>query len=339
MNLHHLAAGTGAARWFVGAFLLVVLLVASPQGAFAQDVSLVGVDHVGINVPDLDQAVRFFSDVLGCTPVTEIGPLPLDSAWKERYRIRQSAEVKRIVALRAGNGSNIELFQFDAPEGSKEQPFGDDIGATHIAFYTSNMQASVAALRVKGVHFLNDPIVITTGPTAGETWVYFLTPWGSKIELVSYPKGKAYEKAHPAVSLWSPDGTAHAAPAEGLGESASGSVKAIVGAYFEAWSEPDSQKRLRMIDRIYTTRVRVIDPAVVTSGRTSLNDLISKIQREHPGFRFALAGPIESHHGVVRLYWNFGPLANPHAVSGQDIITIHNGRISTLIVFLNEVTP
>ncbi len=184
---------------------LLFLIVASfAQEAFAQNISVKGVDHIGINVPDMDQAIRFFTDVLGCTPVTEIGPFSLDSDWKERYRIHQRADVKRIVMLRTGNGSNIELFEFNAPDGSKEQPFGDDIGATHIAFYTDNIKITVANLRSKGVKVLNDPIDTTSGPTAGESWVYFLTPWGSKLELVSYPEGKAYEKADPPVRLWHP---------------------------------------------------------------------------------------------------------------------------------------
>jgi len=33
---------------------------------------------------------------------------------------------------------------------------------------------------------LNDPITLPDG----ETWFYFLTPWGSQIELVFAPKSK-----------------------------------------------------------------------------------------------------------------------------------------------------
>ena len=40
------------------------------------------------------------------------------------------------------------------------------------------------------------------GPSAGETWMYFLAPWGMQLELVSYPKGKAYEKTS-KTRLWS----------------------------------------------------------------------------------------------------------------------------------------
>jgi len=44
--------------------------------ASAQTPNLVGMDHVGFNVPDLDQAVKFFTDVLGFHKVYEEGKLP-----------------------------------------------------------------------------------------------------------------------------------------------------------------------------------------------------------------------------------------------------------------------
>src|SRR5262249_24981573 len=50
---------------------------------------------------------------------------------------------------------------------------------------------------------LDEPTVRTEGPSAGQTWVYFLAPWGMQLELVSFPNGKAYEK-HSAIRLWHP---------------------------------------------------------------------------------------------------------------------------------------
>ena len=36
---------------------------------------LVGTDHIGFTVPDLDEADDFFVDVLGCTHVYSLGPV------------------------------------------------------------------------------------------------------------------------------------------------------------------------------------------------------------------------------------------------------------------------
>jgi catechol 2,3-dioxygenase-like lactoylglutathione lyase family enzyme len=34
-----------------------------------------GTDHIGFTVPDLDQAERFFVDIIGCQRVYALGPL------------------------------------------------------------------------------------------------------------------------------------------------------------------------------------------------------------------------------------------------------------------------
>ena len=50
---------------------------------------------------------------------------------------------------------------------------------------------------------LGEPTVRDAGPHAGQTWIYFLTPWGMQLELVSFPNGKSYEKETTA-RLWHP---------------------------------------------------------------------------------------------------------------------------------------
>jgi len=43
----------------------------------------------------------------------------------------------------------------------------------------------------------------SSGPAKGQRWVYFLSPWGMQMELVSFPDGKAYQ-AERARHLWNP---------------------------------------------------------------------------------------------------------------------------------------
>lgn len=234
--------------------------------------------------------------------------------------------------LRARNGANIELFEYQAPNGDKLQPFGDDAGATHIAFYVIDLPGSVAALRAKGVPVLGDPIVMTDGPTAGETWVYFLTPWGSKIELVSYQNGMRYERSSPATRLWSP-GVASQVLQSDKKDDDRGIVDDLVKKYLNAWSEPDERKRERAISEIYTEEVELVDPSAIVSGRTELNRFISGLRRQFPGYRFSLGGKVDTHHGVARITWHFGPPVKPDAVVGQDLIRVRDGRIASNNIF------
>jgi catechol 2,3-dioxygenase-like lactoylglutathione lyase family enzyme len=188
--------------------LCTILFSFTALQSTAQTPGIVGMDHVGFNVPDLDEAVRFFTDILGFHKVYEEGKLPLNADAKKAFNIRQSAEITRIAMLQTGNGSNIELFEYSSPERKMERPMNDDIGWYHFAVYTTDIEKSVDYLTSKNIRIIGSPIQHKTGPNAGLTGVYFETTWGLQIELVSYPEGLAYEKANPKYKLWSPKDTA-----------------------------------------------------------------------------------------------------------------------------------
>jgi len=40
-----------------------------------------GSDHIGITVPDLDEAVDFFVNVIGCEPFYTLGPFSSEMDW------------------------------------------------------------------------------------------------------------------------------------------------------------------------------------------------------------------------------------------------------------------
>ena len=86
--------------------------------------------HVGISVPDMDEAVKWYCDVLGCEKLSD------------RYLPALSS---RVVFLQLGN-FKIELFQNDEwrplPE-NRRMP-NEDIkvcGTKHICFSTDDMSA------------------------------------------------------------------------------------------------------------------------------------------------------------------------------------------------------
>jgi catechol 2,3-dioxygenase-like lactoylglutathione lyase family enzyme len=161
--------------------------------AQAAGIKSAGIDHVGVNVPDLKQAEAFFVNTFGCEPVTQIGPFPMTPR----------AESVTLAMIRCGTGANIELFEYKNSTGNSVMPKIEDIGASHIAFYTDDVKAGVAYLKSQGITVLGEPMTMTSGDTEGETWVHFLSPWGSELELVGYPNGKGYEKTS-KLKLWNP---------------------------------------------------------------------------------------------------------------------------------------
>ena len=172
-----------------------------------------GVDHIGLTVPNLEQAIQFFCEVLGCVVVHSRGPTPAAdpalSADADKFVVDNlgaypGTRVAGITMIRCGHGSNIELFDYRSPRRNEQARNNADVGGHHLAFYTDDMPAAVAFLRKHGAHVMGDIKVVTSGPEAGLQWIYFQAPWGLQLEMVSYPDGKAYELQRPELALWSP---------------------------------------------------------------------------------------------------------------------------------------
>ncbi|MFQ6004084.1 MAG: VOC family protein [Woeseia sp.] len=163
-----------------------------------------GADHIGFTVPDLGQAVDFFVNVIGCEEFYELGPFQSDDDWMQtNLNVHPRTVMKKLKFLRCRHGSNFEIFEYESPDQDHEQPKNSDVGGHHLAFYVDDFTAAIEYLRDKGVRILGEPTVRTEGPSAGQTWVYFLSPWGMQLELVSFPRGKAYEN-ETAQRLWHP---------------------------------------------------------------------------------------------------------------------------------------
>ena len=164
-----------------------------------------GHDHTGITVPDIKQATDFFVNVLGCKEVMSFGPFADDKSdfMHILLNVDPRSVIKQITEVRCGYGSYIELFQYTAPDQKDMTPKNSDIGGYHVAFYVDDVKAAKDYLDSKGVKTFFGPFPVEEGPAAGQTMTYFLAPWGLQMEVISYPKGMAYEKTSP-IKLWSP---------------------------------------------------------------------------------------------------------------------------------------
>ena len=177
------------------------------EGVGRGELGLVGCDHVGITVPDINQAIEWFEDVLGAAAPLTFGPFPAGPFVASVVDVDQTTSIDRITMLRIGHSANIELFKYTdtAPDGQRQDmPKNSDWSGHHVAFYVTEIADAVDYLVGKGVTKMPaGPFTLTQGPAAGQTIQYFRTPWGGYIEFISYPDGMAYEA--PSVKpLWSP---------------------------------------------------------------------------------------------------------------------------------------
>ena len=182
------------------------LLAAPARAAGGRgELGLVGADHVGITVPDINQAIEWFEDVMGAVAPLTFGPFS-DPTWDihaRPARCRPARGDRQITMLRIGHSGGIELFDYTAPDQLHTHPRNSDWAGHHIAFYVTDIETAVEYMQSKGVEKFLGPFPVTGGPAAGQSINYFRTPFGTFIELISYPQGMAYER-DPSRPLWSP---------------------------------------------------------------------------------------------------------------------------------------
>ena len=141
------------------------------------DVGLLRVDHVGIAVPDLDAALRFYAEMFGMRAVHE--------ETNEDQGVREA-----MLAVGDGAGPRIQLLAPARPD-SAIAKFLDRSGPglQQLAYTVSDVEATSAALRARGLRLLYDT------PKRGTA--------GSRINFV-HPKdagGVLVELVEPAGSV------------------------------------------------------------------------------------------------------------------------------------------
>ena len=87
------------------------------------------VDHIGLTVPELDKAAKFYCEVLGGHELYRLGPF--DAAemprtadgrdWTEAH-INVAGARLTIAMINIGPNLMLELFQYDQPTDRNEQP-------------------------------------------------------------------------------------------------------------------------------------------------------------------------------------------------------------------------
>lgn len=155
-----------------------------------------GIQHIGLTVPDMQQAVDFFTTLFGAVTAMECGSVDVDDAFMmRRLGVPAGRRIKDQRVIVCGNGGNLELFEYSGEAGPGEPKRNSEVGGFHFAFQVDDTVAATTRLRAAGVDVLEGPTLIESGPMQGLTWVYLRSPWGLFLELVSWDAPLGYEKA------------------------------------------------------------------------------------------------------------------------------------------------
>ena len=110
----------------------------------------------------------------------------------EHLNVARRTVMRRAPLLPLGGQAIFEVFEYEAPTRATP-PSNSDVGGHHVALYVTTSTRPSPTCTGWASTVFGEPTA-SRGPSEGQRWVYFLSPWGMQFELVSYPGGKAFDK-------------------------------------------------------------------------------------------------------------------------------------------------
>ncbi len=149
---------------FVGG--VVVGLVVQMAIAQSQNSNIVRVNHVGIAVPDVEEALAYYSDTLG---------------FQEAFRINDGDGNIALVYAQVSQNTFVEI-----------QPITEirQAGISHFGVHVDNMESVIAIFRERGAQ-VQDSIASSSGAILSNV----TDPYGIRMELLELPAESVHRQA------------------------------------------------------------------------------------------------------------------------------------------------
>lgn len=124
------------------------------------------------------------------------------------------------------------------------------------------------------------------------------------------------------------------APAQSSETLSAAHVDEIVGAYEQAWQQPDAEKRDTLLADAWSKKGVFRDPAGDVSGRAALSKHIGKFHEEFPNTRAERTSKIDFHGRSFRFTWKMVFAKDGRVLEGTDFGEIGaDGKIASITGF------
>lgn len=117
--------------------------------------------HTGLVVTNMDQALRFYRDLLGIDKVVFDGFV--ENEFLDKITATENARI-RAVMLEAEDGNRVELLQYlSHPAEAPKQVNSFDVGCSHLAVQVKDLDGLYRKMLESGVRFNAPPQVDPNG--------------------------------------------------------------------------------------------------------------------------------------------------------------------------------
>ena len=109
-----------------------------------------------------------------------------------------------------------------------------------------------------------------------------------------------------------------------------------IGAYGEAWVEPDPARRLTLLERAWAPDAVYCDPLALVQGREALSEHIGQTQAGLQGGRIEVTAEAVRHHDSAHFPWALRDAGGTTVMTGFDVVQLDDGgRITRLTGFFD----
>jgi len=100
------------------------------------------------------------------------------------------------------------------------------------------------------------------------------------------------------------------------------------------WNEADAERRIELAGSFCRDDVELVDPGNQVRGAHGLSDAVANAHTRMPGLTFRLTGRADSHHNVVRVWWESA--SRDGRLSGIDVLVFgDDGRLAQAFGFVD----
>jgi hypothetical protein len=112
----------------------------------------------------------------------------------------------------------------------------------------------------------------------------------------------------------------------------------LIDAYFAMWRETDPSARANLIERAFTTGGRHVDPLADANGYEEMNDMVTGVHAQYPGFTLERTSGIDQHGDQLRFAWKIDQADGTPLVAGIDIGELApDGRLRRIAGFWGDI--
>ena len=109
-----------------------------------------------------------------------------------------------------------------------------------------------------------------------------------------------------------------------------------IGAYGEAWKEPDEARRLQLLERAWAPDAVYCDPLAHVTGREALSAHIAGFQESLGGGSIDVTAEADRHHDSAHFPWAITAADGSTVMTGFDVVQLDDqGRITRLTGFFD----